>query len=83
MTQVRISRSDLSGSQEPTVVRMEYPFGSYHGRIGPDGTKGYILQGDVGFRVETEKGKKYVVTIPDPEDLVEYVKAAMAHRASR
>jgi hypothetical protein len=52
-------------------------------RIGPDGTKGYILQGDVGFRVETEKGKNYVVTIPDPEDLVEYVKAAKADGASR
>ncbi len=52
-------------------------------RIGPDGTKGYILQGDVGFRVETEEGKKYVVTIPEPEELVEYVKAAKAERASR
>jgi len=51
-------------------------------RIGPDGTKGYILQGDVGFRVETDKGKKYVVTIPDPEDLVEYVKAAIVERKS-
>ena len=42
------------------------------------GTIGYILQGDVGFRVETEKGKRYVVTIPEPEGLVEYVKAAKA-----
>lgn len=47
-------------------------------RIGPNGTIGYILQGDVGFRVETEEGKRYVVTIPEPEGLVEYVKAAMA-----
>ncbi len=52
-------------------------------RIGPDGTKGYILQGDVGFRVETDKGKKFVVTIPDPEELVEYVKAAIVERVSR
>ncbi len=52
-------------------------------RMGPDGTKGYILQGDVGFHVETDKGKRYVVTIPDPENLVEYVKAAIVERVSR
>ena len=59
-----------------TQVNAMKDFMGYGVRIGPDGTIGYILQGDVGFRVETDKGKRYVVTIPEPEALVEYVKAA-------
>ena len=66
-----------------TKVNAMKDFMGYGVRIGPDGTIGYILQGEVGFRVVTEKGKRYVVTIPDPEELVEYIKAAMAERASR
>ena len=66
-----------------TKVNAMKDFMGYGVRLGPDGTIGYILQGKVGFRVETEKGKRYVVTIPDPEDLVEYIKAAKAERASR
>ena len=66
-----------------TKVNAMKDFMGYGVRIGPDGTIGYILQGEVGFRVETDKGKRYVVTIPDPEELVEYVKAAKAERASR
>ena len=61
-----------------TKVNAMKDFMGYGVRIGPDGTIGYILQGDIGFRVETDKGKKYVVTIPGPEGLVEYVKAAKA-----
>lgn len=66
-----------------TKVRAMKDFMGYGVRIGPDGTIGYILQGDVGFRVETEKGKRYVVTIPEPEGLVEYVKAAKAEGPER
>lgn len=50
-------------------------------RVGPDGSIGYIVQGDKGFRVVTSDGKRYVVTIPDPDALVEYVLAAKAERA--
>jgi len=53
----------------------------YGVRFGPDGSLGYILRGGPGFRVETAKGKTYVVTIPEPEALVEYVRAAKAERA--
>lgn len=66
-----------------TKVNALKDFMGYGVRLGPDGTIGYILQGDVGFRVETEEGKRYVVTIPQPEGLVEYVKAAKAAKADR
>lgn len=66
-----------------TKVNAMKDFMGYGVRIRSDGTIGYILQSGVGFRVETEEGKKYVVTIPDPEELVEYVKAVRAERASR
>jgi hypothetical protein len=52
----------------------------YGVRIGPDGSIGYVVRGGPGFRVETEEGKRYVVTIPEPEGLVEYVRAAKAER---
>ena len=32
----------------------------------------------VGFKVTVDDGKVYVVTIPEPETLVEYVKAERA-----
>jgi MFS family permease len=63
-----------------TEVNAMKDFMGYGVRIGPDGTIGYILQGDKGFRVETGDGKSYVVTIPEPEELVEYVRAAKAER---
>jgi hypothetical protein len=64
-----------------TKVSAMKDFMGYGVRIGPDGTIGYITQGDVGFRVETVDEKRYVVTIPEPEQLVEYVKAAIAANA--
>lgn len=64
-----------------TKVNAMKDFMGYGVRIGPDGTIGYILHGGVGFRVETDKGKRYVVTIPEPEQLVEYVEAALAENA--
>jgi hypothetical protein len=63
-----------------TKVNAMKDFMGYGVRIGPDGTIGYILEGDKGFRVETDEGKRYVVTIPDPMGLVEYVRAAKAER---
>ncbi len=66
-----------------TKVNAMKDYMGYGVRIGPDGTIGYILQGGPGFRVETDKGKRYVVTIPEPEQLVEYVKAAIAERAEK
>jgi hypothetical protein len=63
-----------------TKVRAMKDFMGYGVRIGPDGTIGYIVGGDTGFKVVTDKGKKYVVTIPDPEGLVDYVWAAKAER---
>ena len=63
-----------------TKVNAMRDFTGYGYRIGPDGSIGYIVQGGAGFRVETDKGKRYVVTIPEPGELVEYVRAAMAER---
>jgi len=64
-----------------TEVHALRDYMGYGVRLGPDGTMGYVLRGGPGFRVETVKGKAYVVTIPQPEVLVEYVRAAKAERA--
>jgi hypothetical protein len=68
---------DISAIRVTNVNALK-DFMGYGVRLGPDGTIGYILRGGAGFRVETTKGKSYVVTIPEPEGLVEYVKAAKA-----
>ncbi len=63
-----------------TRVNAMKDYMGYGVRVGPDGSIGYIVKGGEGFFVETVEGKRYVVTIPEPEGLVEYVKAAMAER---
>jgi MFS family permease len=63
-----------------TRVNALKDFMGYGVRIGPDGSIGYIVRGGEGFRVETDEGKRYVVSIPDPEGLVEYVRAAKTER---
>ncbi|NIP36078.1 MAG: hypothetical protein GWN18_14050 [Thermoplasmata archaeon] len=63
-----------------TRVNAMKDYMGYGVRVGPDGSIGYILRGGGGFRVETQDGKRYVVTIPEPEGLVEYVRAAKAER---
>jgi hypothetical protein len=45
-------------------------------RGSPDGTVGYIARGNVGIRVILKSGKRYVITVRDPEALVAYVRAA-------
>jgi len=45
-------------------------------RVGSDGTIGYIAAGNVGVRIQLKDGKQYVVTLNDPQSLVEYVEAA-------
>jgi hypothetical protein len=47
-------------------------------RVGPDGTIGYIASGNVGVRIAVSDGKEYVITVHDPQGLVEYVRAAKA-----
>ncbi len=66
-----------------TQVNAMRDYMGYGVRVGPDGSIGYILRGGGGFRVETGDGKRYVVTIPEPEGLVEYVLAAKAERERR
>lgn len=45
-------------------------------RVGADGSIGYIAAGKVGVRIELDEGKDYVVTVSDPQSLVDYVEAA-------
>ena len=45
-------------------------------RFGFDGSIGYIAAGKVGVRIHLENGKQYVVTVADPQGLVDYVRAA-------
>jgi hypothetical protein len=47
-------------------------------RVGPDGTIGYIASGKVGVRIAVSDGKEYVLTVNDPQAMVEYVRAAKA-----
>lgn len=53
-------------------------FMGYGIRVGPDGTVGYIAKGNIGVRVAVKDGKEYVITVNDPQGLVEYVRAAKA-----
>ena len=53
-------------------------FMGYGIRVGPDGTIGYIVSGNVGVRISLSDKKEYVLTVHDPQSLVEYVKAAKA-----
>ncbi len=72
---------DEISSISVTDVHALRDYMGYGVRFGPDGTLGYIMRGGPGFRVETTLGKSYVVTIPEPDALVEYVRAAKAERA--
>jgi hypothetical protein len=58
-----------------------HPLRDYMGygiRPGPDGSVGYIASGNVGVRISLEDGKEYVVTMRDPQGLVDYVRSAKA-----
>ncbi len=58
-----------------------HPLRDYMGygiRLGPDGSVGYIAAGNVGARISMEDGKEYVVTLRDPQGLVDYVRSAKA-----
>ena len=58
-----------------TAVHAFKDFMGWGIRMGPDGTWGYIASGKVGVRLKLKNGKKYVVTVKDPETLVAYVRA--------
>ena len=47
-------------------------------RVGLDGTIGYIVSGKIGVRISLYDKKEYVVTVHDPQSLVEFVRAAKA-----
>jgi hypothetical protein len=58
-----------------------HPLRDYMGygiRLGPDGSVGYIASGNVGVRISLEDGKEYVVTMRDPQGLVDYIRSAKA-----
>jgi hypothetical protein len=61
-------------SIRPTSVHALRDFMGYGLRVGPDGTIGYIIGGNVGVRISLKDKKEYVVTIPNPQDLVNYVR---------
>jgi hypothetical protein len=61
-------------SIRPTSVHALRDFMGYGLRVGPDGTIGYIVSGNVGVRISLRDKKEYVVTIPNPQDLVNYVR---------
>ena len=45
-------------------------------RIAPDGAVGYIAGGKTGVRIQVRAGKQYLVTVSQPQSLVNYVRAA-------
>ena len=56
-----------------------HPLKDYMGwgiRMGPDGSIGYISSGRTGVRIETRRGKIYVVTCNRPQELVDLVRSA-------
>jgi len=44
--------------------------------IAPDGSKAYIASGTTGVRIQTKEGQQFLITVSDPQSLVEYVKTA-------
>lgn len=54
-----------------------HAFRDYKGwgiRAGPDGSWGYISRGNVGVRLTLTNDKNYVITVSDPDTLVQYVR---------
>lgn len=51
-------------------------------RVGADGSIGYISAGNVGVRLERYRRKDYVITVSDPQSLVDYVEAARGKERS-
>ncbi len=57
-----------------TVVHSLKDFMGYGIRMGPDGSVGYIATGNVGVKVSLKNGKQYVITLKDPQALVDCVR---------
>jgi hypothetical protein len=52
------------------------PMGSYFGygkRIGTDGSIGYISGGNIGVRILMKNGKTYVITLNNPQEIVNVI----------
>lgn len=52
-------------------------------RVAPDGAVGYIAGGKTGVRLQVRAGKQYLVTVSDPQSLVDYVRAVQAASSNR
>lgn len=65
-------------SIRPTSVQPLKDFMGWGIRVGADGARGYIVAGTTGVRIQLMDGKQYVVTLPEPQSLVDYVRAAQA-----
>lgn len=50
-------------------------------RVAPDGAIGYIAGGKTGVRIQVRAGRQYLVTVSDPQSLVDYVRAAQEAEA--
>jgi MFS family permease len=61
-------------SIRPTAVHALKDFMGYGIRMGPDGSVGYIAKGNVGVKVTVKNGKEYVITMTDPQGLVDCVR---------
>jgi hypothetical protein len=72
-----IPLGDIESIRSVSVHPMR-DFMGYGIRVGPDGAVGYIASGNVGVRVSLSDSKEYVVTVHDPQSLVDYVRAAKA-----
>jgi hypothetical protein len=62
-------------SIRPTAIHPLKDFMGWGVRVGTGGEIGYIVSGDVGVRISIEGGKTYVVTVNDPQALVDCVRA--------
>lgn len=66
-------------SIRPTEVKSMGSYFGYGKRVGTDGSIGYIAGPKVGVRMEMKNGKTYVISVDDPQELVNAILYAKQH----
>lgn len=73
---------DVLSIRSTTIKSMGSYFG-YGKRVGTDGSIGYIAGPKVGVRMEMKNGKTYVISVDDPQELVNVIRYVRSQYSDR